>query len=351
MLPPIVKGESLYYWSVHRDEKRLALDLKNEKGLEVVHKLVKESDVLLENFRPGVMGRLGLGYGKLHALNPRLVYLSISSYGQNSSWHQRPGHDLNLQAETGTLWLNRQTDGKPVVPGNLLTDFTTALFSALSVVSGVLQRNFTDKGKHLDVSMFDSTMYMQSLAATAQAYFKSCPPQSDPQNRAEIANYNIYKCADGRYLAAAPLEPQFWQSFCEKIGKPEWKTVLSFGANPELRAQLDDIFATKTLSQWLEVFAAGDCCVSPVNTLEEALDFLPVQERDLFHTLVHPLLGEVPQLRAPLPFDRKHAQSTTIKPNLAESSMSILLELGYSAQEIEALAAAKVIPATTLTCR
>lgn len=347
-LPPIVKGESLYYWCLHRDEKRLALDLKNEAGREVVYKLIKDTDVLLENFRPGVMGRLGLGFGKVHAANPRLVYLSISSYGQDSAWNQRPGHDLNLQAETGTLWLNRPKDNNPFVPGNLLTDFTTALFSALSVVSGILQRNHTGKGKHLDVSMFDSTIYMQSLVSAAQAYFSRPPVESDPSHRSEIANYNIYKCGDGRFLAAAPLEPQFWEVFCQKLGHPEWKAMLPFGAQPELRKQLDEIFAQKTLEQWMEVFAEGDCCVSPVNTIEEAMNLLPVQERKMFHTLIHPVLGEVTQMRAPLPFHRKHGESTAVSPDIAESSAMVLDDLGYSKKEIEALAASKVIPSPNL---
>lgn len=347
-LPPIVKGESLYFWCVHRNEKRLALDLKNPKGVEVVQKLAAESDVLVENFRPGVMGRLGLGYGKLHGINPRLVYLSISSYGQHSAWAQKPGHDLNLQAETGTLWLSRNIDGQPQIPGTLLTDFTTALFAALSIVSGILQRNHTGKGKHLDVSMFDSTMYMQSLASAAQAYFKKMPAEADPAHRADIANYNIFKCADGRYIAAAPLEPQFWETFCEKLGRPEWKNTLPFGPRKDLREELDKIFAGKTMQQWMEIFGDADCCISPVNNMEEAIAFLPVKERNLFHTLLHPVLGEVPQLAAPLPFERHNAEATTANADIAESSVHVLRELGYSDKEIQSFAAERVIPSHTL---
>ncbi len=347
-LPPIVKGESLYYWCVHRDEKRLALNLKNQKGVEIVHKLAKDADVLVENFRPGVMGRLGLGYGKLHAINPQMVYLSISSYGQESAWAQRPGHDLNLQAETGTLWLSRNEEGRPQIPGTLLTDFTTALFAALSVVSGVLQRNHTGKGRHLDVSMFDSTIYMQSLAGAAQAYFKKMPVEADPVHRADIANYNVFRCADGRYVAAAPLEPQFWETFCDKLHHPEWKNMLPFGPQQKIREELDKIFAEKTLAQWMEIFSEADCCVSPVNTMEEAIQYLPVRERNLFHTLTHPVLGELPQLRAPLPFEQRYGERTAARFDIAESSAEMLSHMGYSNKDIEALAAEKVIPANTL---
>lgn len=348
-LPPIVKGESLYYWCLHRDERRIALDLKAEQGREVVHKLLKDSDVLLENFRPGVMGRLGLGFGKVHAINPKLLYLSISSYGQQSQWNQKPGHDLNLQAETGTLWMNRAKDDAPFVPGSLLTDFTTALFSALSVVSGILQRNYTGKGKHLDVSMFDSTIYMHSLVSSAQAYFNKPPVETDPNHRNEIANYNVYKCADGRYLAVAPLEPQFWVIFTEKLGRPDWKSMMPFGRQPQLRKELDEIFAQKTMADWMEIFSDNDCCVSPVNTIGEAINLLPVRERDMFHTLIHPVLGEVSQMRAPLPFDRRHGERTTAHTDIAQSSADLLSQLGYSKAEIEQLASSKVIPAPCLT--
>jgi crotonobetainyl-CoA:carnitine CoA-transferase CaiB-like acyl-CoA transferase len=343
-MPPIVKGESLYYWCVHRDEKRLGLDLKNPKGVEVARKLAEDADVLVENFRPGVMGRLGLGFGKIHAINPRLVYLSISSYGQQSAYAQRPGHDLNLQAETGTLWLSRNEEGRPLIPGTLLTDFTTALFAALSIVSGILQRNHTGKGRHLDVSMFDSTIYMQSLAAAAQGYFNQMPLEADPAQRADSANYNVFKCADGRYVAAAPLEPQFWEIFCDKLGRSEWKNLLPFGPQKKLREELDRIFAQKTMAQWVEIFDTADCCVSPVNTMEDAIKFLPVRERNLFHTLLHPVLGEIPQMRAPLPFDRKYHEQSTATADIVRSSTETLAENGYSTKEIEELAAAKVIP-------
>lgn len=344
-LPPVVKGESLYFWCVHRDEKRLAVNLKSPKGVEIVHKMAAESDVLVENFRPGVMSRLGLGYGKLHAVNPKLVYLSISSYGQESAWSQRPGHDLNLQAETGTLWLSRGVDGRPQIPGTLLTDFTTALFAALSVVSGILQRNQTGKGKHLDVSMFDSTIYMQSLASVAQAYFNKMPQEADPSHRLDVANYNVFKCADGRYIAAAPLEPQFWESFCAKLGRADWAKLLPFGACPDIREELDKIFATRTMAEWITAFEDAECCVSPVNTMEEAIKFLPVHERNLFHTLVHPVLGDVPQLRAPLPFEQRYGEKTAANADIARSSAEMLASMGYTKSDIDALAAEKVIPA------
>ncbi len=344
-LPPIVKGESLYFWSVHRDEKRIAIDLKNEKGIEIVRRLVEEADVIVENFRPGVMGRLGLGYGKLHKLNPALIYCSISAYGQNTSFNLRPGHDVNLQAEAGVMHVCRNTDGKPLMPGTLLSDYMTALLSAVSIVSALVERQRTGKGRHLDMSMFDSILWTQALAATASLYLAEEPREADPCYRHDLANYNVFRCKDGRYLAAAPLETPFWETFCKLIGRTDLLNVFPFGANKEMRKSIEKEFLKKTLAEWLEIFKDADCCVSPVNTVREALDFLPCKERHLVQNLIHPTLGKVPQLRTPLPFDKEHLGEINANHDLAKSSSDLLKELGYKNSEISELIHEKIIPA------
>ena len=343
-LPPIVKGESLYFWSVHRDEKRIALDLKNETGIEIVHKLVQDADVIVENFRPGVMGRLGLGYGKLHKINPRLIYCSISAYGQSNGFSQRPGHDVNLQAESGVMHVSRNTDGKPLMPGTLLSDYMTALLSAVSILGAVIERERSGKGRHLDMSMFDSILWTQSLAATANLYMSEEPREADPCYRQDLANYNVFKCKDGRYIAAAPLEPQFWETFCKLLGRNDLLNVFPFGANKDLRESLDKEFAKKTMPEWMEIFANSNCCVSPVNNISEAMEFLPTKERELVQHLVHPKLGKVPQLRTPLPFDKHHNGEKNANHDIVESSVAVLKELGYDRAEIDELVQRGIIP-------
>lgn len=345
MLSPLIKGESLYFWSVHRDEKRIALDLKQEKALEIVYKLVADADVIVENFRPGVMSRLGLGYGKLHKLNPRLIYCSISSYGQNTSFSQRPGHDVNLQAESGIMHVCRTPEGVPLMPGTLLSDFMSGLIASISVLGALVQRGKAGKGRHLDISMFDSILWTQALAATANLYLSGEPRETDPCYRQDLSNYNVFKCKDGRYLAAAPLEPQFWEIFCTRLGRTDLLNVIPFGANKELRESLEKDFAQKTLAEWMIIFEDSNCCVSPVNTLAEALEFLPAKERNLVQNLIHPKLGKVPQVRTPLPFDKTHSGELTATNDLTAASVAVLKDLGYSRDEIEQLIQAKVIPA------
>ncbi|MBX9688052.1 MAG: CoA transferase [Candidatus Obscuribacterales bacterium] len=344
LLPPIVKGESLYFWSVHRNEKRIALDLKNEKGIEIVQKFVADADVLIENFRPGVMGRLGLGYGKLHKINPRLLYCSISAYGQNNSYSQRPGHDVNLQAESGVMHVCRTPEGKPLMPGTLLSDFMSAQLAAISIMAAMHERQRSGKGKHLDISMFDSILWTQALAATASLYTREEPMELDPCYRHELANYNVFKCKDGRYIAAAPLEPQFWETFCKRLEREDLLKVFPFGANKKLRETLEKEFESKTMQEWLDIFQNSDCCLSPVNTLAEALKSVPCEERNLVQNLIHPKLGIVPQIRTPLPFDKHQDSDIEANHDIFQSSIELLKELSYSENEINKLIESNVIP-------
>ncbi|MBI4533527.1 MAG: CoA transferase, partial [Candidatus Melainabacteria bacterium] len=145
-LPPLIKGESLYYWSLHRNKRRIALNLKSKAGIEVVRKLARESDVILENFRPGVMNRLGIGYSQMQRINSKLIFCSISGYGQNSAWSQRPGHDLNYVAEAGILSFNQTPNGQPVMPGVLVSDYMAGIYAALAIVSALYERQCTGQG-------------------------------------------------------------------------------------------------------------------------------------------------------------------------------------------------------------
>ncbi|MBY0358694.1 MAG: CoA transferase [Candidatus Obscuribacterales bacterium] len=344
-LPPIVKGESLYFWSVRRNEKRLGLDLKREEAKEIVYKLAQNSDIILENFRPGVMSRLGLGYGKIHSLNSRLIYCSISGYGQNTSWSQRPGHDINLQAEAGILHTSRQMNDRPSMPGSLISDFISAAMAAISIATALFEREKTNKGRHLDISMFDSTLWTQCVASAFTAYCGQEPRETEPAYREGLSNYNLFRCQDGRYLAIAPLEPQFWQVFCQRIERPDLTKTKAYGTNDELRTTLETVISKKTLSQWLEIFADADCCVSPVNTIAEAMNFLPARERQLLQDLVHPVLGTIKQIRTPLPFAKKHERIVATF-DLRESTAAVLQELGYNQEKQNELAKLGIIQDT-----
>ena len=343
-LPPLVKGESLYYWSLHRNKKRICVDLKNQKGIEIIERMVQESDVVLENFRPGVMDRLGIGYKQLNKINEKLIYCSISGYGQSSAWSQKPGHDLNYVAEAGILSLNRRPDGPPVLPGVLISDYMAAIYGALSAVAALYEREQTGKGKHLDISMFECALSTLNILATMHLY--TGLPESGFTYKADLPNYNIYECQDGRFLAVASLEPQFWETFCETIGRPDWKRTHPDGSNPTIRNEIAEIIHGKPLGQWLEIFDGTHCCVSPVHSLEEALAYLPAKERGVITHIIHPLLGQVPQMATPVSEKSMTAEADGLTADPAQETARALRKLGYSRDQIRELSQQQVIPSS-----
>ncbi len=331
-LPPIVEGESLYYWSLHRNKKRLSVDLKKPEGVKLIHRLIEKIDVVVENFRPEVMDRLGIGFDDLVKINPRLIFLSISGYGQNSKWSQRPGHDLNFVAESGVLNQHKNPDGSPTLPGILISDYMSALYGALAVSSQLLERETTGKGKHLDISMFECALSTLNILTTGLLYTGIDPIAGGFNYPAELPNYTVYKCKDGRYLAVASLERPFWKKFCSLIGREDLQPAIPKPDDDKLRETIETEIEKKTLAEWTEIFAGSDCCVSPVNTLQEALLQLPTRERKLLINATHPLLGDVPQMTTPV-FVR-HGEDVVARDIASHDARSILSDFGFSDEDI-----------------
>lgn len=343
-LPPVVDGESLYYWSLHRNKERIAVDLKKSAGVKLIHRLVKDFDIVLENFRPGVMERLGIGYRDLEAINPRLIFCSISGYGQKSSWSQRPGHDLNFVAESGVLNQHKNKEGRPVLPGVLISDYMSALYGALSIVTALYEREGSGHGKQLDISMFECALSTLNILATGLLYTGMDPVEGGFNYPAELPNYSVYKCKDDRYLAVASLERPFWKKFCHLIERDDLSDLAVKPDDDKLRSELSESIGKKTLAEWTEIFDGSDCCVSPVSTLQEALAHLPTRERNLVTHTLHPLLGKVPQIATPV-YARKGSNGTddeTSAPPLT-GTRSVLMSLGLSETEVSQLSSETVI--------
>jgi len=332
-LPPIVNGESLYYWSLHRNKRRLAIDLKKPKGIELIHRLVEKIDVVVENFRPEVMDRLGIGYRQLSQFNPKLIFLSISGYGQNSTWSQRPGHDLNFVAESGVLNQHKNPDGSPTLPGILVSDYMSALYGALAISAQLMERNITGKGKHIDISMFECSLSTLNILTTGLLYTGIDPIQGGFNYPAEMPNYTVYKCKDDRYLAVASLERPFWEKFCSLIGRDDLKPITVKPDDQQLRDTLQSEIEKKTLKEWTEIFDGSDCCVSPVNTLQEALTQLPTKERKLLVNATHPVLGEVPQMTTPV--FRHEDKKVIARDGTSHDTRTILQDFGFADSEID----------------
>lgn len=331
MLPPVVDGHSLYFWSLHRNKQRISIDLKKKDGIKIAKRVLKDADVLIENFRPGVMQRLGLGYDSIRDLNSKIIYCSISGYGQTGSWREKPGHDLNLIAESGVLAMNAKDGERPILPSVLVSDYTSAMYAAIRIASHLYERERTGEGTHIDVSMFESALSTMGIMGTTLLYEELHPEVEPYTYPRELPNYTVYECRDKRYLAVASLEAPFWKTFCEKAGVPELSKKMVTRRDQEIFDQIAASIKTKTLQEWIEIFADTNCCVSPVSTIEEALQHPPVTEHGVVHHMAHPKLGDVPQVTTPLSYGM---ETSTAYDDRAEQSETVLKQLDYSDEEI-----------------
>ncbi len=343
-LEPIVDGESLFYWSMQRDKTRLKVDLKNPEGVALVKKLVAEADVVTENFRTGVMDRLGLGFNDLRAINPKLIYLSITGYGKNSELQDTPVHDLNLCAEAGILSLNRRENERPVIPALPISDYMAGMLATLSVMAALVEVRSGGEGRALDISMADAAISAMNVLGSIVLYTGKTPQDGGFSYPKEYPNYNVYECKDGGYLAVACLERPFWRTFCKVIGRADLEGAIDNPAeHGGLIATLTQLIKTRTRDEWGAVFHGTKCCVSPVNSINEAFQKYPLKDRGMIADLPHPTLGNIPQILFPVDKQlRRTSWQDSSKSSFSEL-IGLLNKSGYSSDEIDKLVQRKII--------
>jgi crotonobetainyl-CoA:carnitine CoA-transferase CaiB-like acyl-CoA transferase len=293
---------------LNRGKRGLTADLKDDGDRAHIRKLALSANVLIEQFRPGVMERLGLGYKELSRENPRLVYCSITGYGQTGNRAQKAGHDLTYMAETGLLGLTRGADGAPVLPPLLAADIAGGAYPAvMNILLALTQRQASGRGCHLDVAMTDN-LFTLAYWGLAGGHAGQWPKPGGELLSGGSPRYQIYRTADEKYLAAAPLEERFWHVFCERIGLPadERDDTRDPAAT---RARIADLIAGRTAEDWQAIFAGSDACVCVAASLEEAAADPAFHERGLFRRSVSEGAARMPAL--PLPID-EHLRDQTL---------------------------------------
>lgn len=327
--PEKTKGMSYWHLMLNRNKRGVALNLKKDGGRDLLLKLLQEADVFLEGFRPGYLARYGLDYASVHKINPSLVYCSITGFGQES---HKPAHDLNV---VGLAGLNNLDDvGRACVSEVQVSAIGSGL-NALSAISmALLARERTGKGQWLDVNLYATALSMQVTGISA---LWGCRETGEKPFDRIAHYYNIYRTADGRYLTVGTIEPKFWQRFCDLIECPELeKRQYDFAHEEELQQLVAAKIAAKTQQEWLELIGGAEFCVTPVCSLEEALDSeLTAQEHILQEADSD--LGKLQYIVGPVKFSEDTSTIRMRAPKLGEHTLDILQELGYNDNEISAL--------------
>jgi crotonobetainyl-CoA:carnitine CoA-transferase CaiB-like acyl-CoA transferase len=326
---------SVFFRLVNRNKRALRLDLKQAEGVAVLRRLTLSADVVIEGFRPGVMDKLGIGYEALSALNPRLVFCSISGYGQDGPYAQRAGHDINYIGYAGVLDQIGTAGGPPAVPNFQIGDLLGgALAPLVGLLAAVIDARASGRGRKVDVAMTDAVFAHAVFPLAGLLARMAPPPRGADLLSGGVPCYGVYETSDGRHMAVGALEQKFWERLCDTIDRPDLKpSHLSFGARGEqAKRALAAVFATRTQAEWTEMFDQVDCCVTPVLHIGEALDNAQLRARGM----VVEFEG-LPQLAPPYRLSDFEFAIERGAPAPGQHSAEILREAGYSKEEIATL--------------
>jgi formyl-CoA transferase len=325
-------GESAYYLCVNRNKRSIVLDFKTEQGGAIVHELVKRSDVLVENFRPGTLARFSLDFGSVSVVNPGLIYCSITGFGQTGPLREKPGYDFMIQAMGGLMSITGEPDGEPMKAGVAVADLFAGQNAVIAILAALQARTRTGKGQHLDISLFDSQLGM--LANVASNYLVSGNlPKRYGNAHANIVPYQSFQASDAWFVLAVGNDRQF-EKLCEAIGKWDLVSDSRFSTNAgrvehrdQLISALKPTFLTKTSTQWLSIFEAAGIPCGPINTLDQAFSMLQVEAREMLIHMQHPETGDLRLVGTPLKFGETPVEYRLPPPRLGEHTDDVLKEL------------------------
>lgn len=341
-IPPFVNGESHYFMAINRNKQSIAVDMKKPEGRDLILKMAAKADVVLENFRAGVMDRLGLSVEALHKVNPQLVICSISGFGQTGPMREVASFDLVTQAMSGVMSINGEADGPPTKMGIPMGDVGGGMWAAIGILSGLQKRNATGRGSRVDLSLLEGLMGL--LGYLAEIYLVTGDsPGRVGSNHHSIVPYGRYPAQDGDIVIALHVG-SFWRKFCVAVGHPEMLEDPRFRTTSDRqqnRAVLEHdvitVLKTKTVKAWCEIFTAADIPHGQVCSIGEAVEQDVIVQRGMLRTVDHQRAGAVKLLGSPLLFDNFEARDYKPSPLLGEHSRSVLASLGMSAQEIDKL--------------
>jgi crotonobetainyl-CoA:carnitine CoA-transferase CaiB-like acyl-CoA transferase len=346
--PPLMDGFSGYFATVNRSKRSLALDLKSPQGVEIVLELASRSDVVMQSFTPGVADRLGVGYEAVRAINPGVVYYSLSGFGQDGPWRERRGYDPILQAISGHMSVMGEKGGLPVKSMVPTADLFAAIHGYAAILGALLRRERTSRGQQIDLSMLDVMVSVLSVVGTRYLHTGQLPMPHGTENPGRVPSA-AFECADGRMLQLVPNQRQ-WADFCRVIARPGWETDPRFATPsarvdnaealmPELRA----VMRTRTASEWEQLMRTISVACAPINNLAEVFSLDQVRHRGLVQEYALDDGRVMPGLALPFRYSETPSQIRRRPPGLGEHTAEILRELGRSDEEIRKLLATSVV--------
>lgn len=329
-------GHSVWFRNTHRGKQSLRLNLKHPEGREILLRLAETADVLVEGFRPGVMARLGVDYQQVAPRAPKLIYCSISAFGQSGRYRDKPAHDMAAQALAGVLSFNLGSDGKPTMPGIPSGDMCSSLMALSGILMALIRQRQTGRGDYLDISLYDSLIaWTPNVQGPVFAEHRAHVVKHE-RNWGGSAFYNVYETRDGKFIALAGVEHKFAESFLNKSGRPDLVAACTGAPGPVQQPVIDylrDLFRSRTQDEWSLWFEDVDVCWAPVRSLHEAMFDPATRERDML------LIDEdgLEHIGVPIRFASEPAQPNFHVPGFGEHSAGILRGLGYDDAAIEAL--------------
>ena len=346
--PPFAEGESAYYLCVNRNKRDIVINLKTEEGRAILPELMKQSDVLVENFRPGTLARFGLDYESARSLNPRLVYCSITGFGQTGPMRDRPGYDFMIQALGGLMSITGEPEGEPMKTGVAVVDLFAGQNAVIAILAALQAREKTGEGQFLDISLFDSQLgWLANVASNFLISGKQ--PKRYGNAHANIVPYQSFQADDGWFAIAVGNDKQF-ERLCAVIGQPELFSDVRFTTNSarvlnreELISLLKSIFAKRSVSEWLIILEQAEIPCGPINNFEQVFSMPQVEAREMLVLMQHPTIGELPLVGSPLKMSETPVEYRLSPPLMGEHTQDVLLSFGYTEEQIRNLKSRGVV--------
>ena len=346
---PFIRGVSSYFLSVNRGQKSISLNLRDERAKRIIFELVKQVDIVIENFRPGVMGRLGLSYEVISRINPRIIYASISGFGQKGPYKLRPAFDMIAQGMGGTVSITGEPGRPPVRVGYSIGDLGAALFSGLAILAALHERGKSGKGQWIDVAMVDSQVALCENAC-ARYFATGEIPKPQGSRHPLMTPFQIVPTKDG-YIVLITASEEDWRKFCKIAGREDLSSDPRFQSHPDriknyaiFEPLLNELMRTRTTSEWIALLDPAGIMCGPVNDIAQVVNDPHIVERDMIVEVDHSRAGKLKVVGTPMKFSRTPCKIEKASPDVGQHSMEVLNGLlGISTKEIEDLQKKKVI--------